>query len=180
MVDLRIVDDDMNDVPRDGVSTGEIVARAPWLTEGYVKSPDASDALWRGGYLHTGDVGRFDDAGRLVITDRIKDVIKSGGEWISSLALESVVSACDGVAEVAAIAIPDKKWGERPLLLVALVKGADESIVKARITQRIQADIEAGTLSKWAMPDIIHCVDELAKTSVGKLDKKTMRARYIN
>lgn len=178
MVDLRIVDDNMVDVPRDGASTGEIVARAPWLTEGYVGNEQASAELWRGGYLHTGDVGRFDDVGRLLITDRIKDVIKSGGEWISSLTLESLVSSCDNVAEVAAIAVPDVKWGERPLLLVVPVNAAASDRLDAAIRQLLEAEIATGRLSKWAMPERIEIVAEIPKTSVGKLDKKVMRQRY--
>ena len=178
MVDLRIVDDNMVDVPRDGASTGEIVARAPWLTEGYVGNEQASAELWRGGYLHTGDVGRFDDVGRLLITDRIKDVIKSGGEWISSLTLESLVSSCDDVAEVAAIAVPDVKWGERPLLLVVPVNVAASDRLDAAIRQLLEVEIATGRLSKWAMPERIEIVAEIPKTSVGKLDKKVMRQRY--
>ncbi|MGB1045770.1 MAG: fatty acid--CoA ligase [Candidatus Puniceispirillaceae bacterium] len=180
MVDLRIVDDNMVDVPRDGASTGEIVARAPWLTEGYVGNEQASAELWRGGYLHTGDVGRFDDVGRLLITDRIKDVIKSGGEWISSLTLESLVSSCDNVAEVAAIAIPDVKWGERPLLLVVPVNAAASDRLDAAIRQLLEAEIATGRLSKWAMPERIEIVAEIPKTSVGKLDKKVMRQHYAS
>jgi fatty-acyl-CoA synthase len=178
MVDLRIVDNNMVDVPRDGATTGEIVARAPWLTEGYVGNEQASAELWRGGYLHTGDVGRFDDFGRLLITDRIKDVIKSGGEWVSSLTLESLVSSCDDVAEVAAIAVPDVKWGERPLLLVVPVNAAASDRLDAAIRQLLEAEIAAGRLSKWAMPERIEIVAEIPKTSVGKLDKKAMRQRY--
>ena len=178
MVDLRIVDDNMVDVPRDGATTGEIVARAPWLTEGYVGNEQASAELWRGGYLHTGDVGRFDDVGRLLITDRIKDVIKSGGEWISSLTLESLVSSCDNVAEVAAIAVLDVKWGERPLLLVVPVNAAASDRLDAAIRQLLEAEIATGRLSKWAMPERIEIVAEIPKTSVGKLDKKVMRQRY--
>ena len=178
MVDLRVVDDHMVDVPRDGASTGEIVARAPWLTEGYVCNKQATAELWRGGYLHTGDVGRFDDVGRLLITDRIKDVIKSGGEWVSSLTLESLVSSCDDVAEVAAIAVPDVKWGERPLLLVVPVNAAASDGLDAAIRQLLEAEIAAGKLSKWAMPERIDIVVEIPKTSVGKLDKKAMRQRY--
>ena len=178
MVDLRVVDNNMVDVPRDGATTGEIVARAPWLTEGYVGNEQASAELWRGGYLHTGDVGRFDDVGRLLITDRIKDVIKSGGEWISSLTLESLVSSCDNVAEVAAIAVPDVKWGERPLLLVVPVNAAASDRLDAAIRQLLEAEIATGRLSKWAMPERIEIVAEIPKTSVGKLDKKVMRQRY--
>ncbi|MEL0042940.1 MAG: long-chain-fatty-acid--CoA ligase, partial [Candidatus Puniceispirillum sp.] len=118
MVEIRVVDEAMSDVPRDGKTVGEIVARAPWLTKAYLKDEAATAALWHGGYMHTGDVGRFDEEGSLIITDRVKDVIKSGGEWVSSLTLENIASTIPGVAEVAAIGIPDPLWGERPMLLV--------------------------------------------------------------
>jgi fatty-acyl-CoA synthase len=178
MVDLRIVDANMSDVPRDGISTGEIVVRAPWLAEKYVKNDEATVELWRGGYLHTGDMGRIDFDGRLTITDRTKDAIKSGGEWISSLTLENIASSCDGVDEVAAIAISDKIWGERPMLVVVLAPFADKPLVEVCIRQQIQADINAGVISKWAMPEKICFVSNLAKTSVGKLDKKKIRAEH--
>ena len=177
MVELRVVDAEMRDVPRDGVSTGEIVARAPWLNEAYLKDADATAALWRGGYMHTGDVGRIEADGSLMITDRLKDVIKSGGEWISSLTLESIASAVDGVAEVAAIGIPHPKWGERPRLLVVPVVGADAERLPADITAALEAEIAAGALSKWALPERIDIVAELARTSVGKIDKKRLRAQ---
>ena len=176
LVDLKIVDEAMGEQPRDGASAGEVVVRAPWLNAAYLKSPEATEALWRGGYLHTGDVGHIDMAGSLMITDRMKDVIKSGGEWVSSLALESIASAVEGVAEVAAIGVPDPKWGERPLMLVVAAPDADRQDILAGVTTAIKASIAAGTLSTWAMPDEIRFVDEIAKTSVGKIDKKAIRA----
>ena len=127
LVDLRIVDEDMAE-QRDGVGTGEVVVRAPWLNAEYLKSPQATEDLWRGGMMHAGDVGH-DAGGSLQITDRMKDVIKSGGEWVSSLALESLASAVGGVAEVAAIGIPDLRWGERLLLLVVAAEGGDHPTV---------------------------------------------------
>ncbi len=176
MVELRVVDEWMQDIPRDGVSTGEVVARAPWLNAAYLKDDAATAILWRGGYLHTGDVGRIEPDGSLVITDRLKDVIKSGGEWISSLKLESITSAVNGVTEVAAIGIPDLKWGERPILLVVPRDGIDHSCLKAAITSALKVEIAEGTLSKWALPERVDFVQELAKTSVGKIDKKRLRA----
>ena len=175
MVDLQTVGAGMVEMPRDGVTTGEVVARAPWLNAEYLKNPDATSALWEGDYLHTGDVGHIDEAGTLMITDRMKDVIKSGGEWVSSLELESLASAVDGVAEVAAIGIPDEKWGERPLLLIVARDGADEGPIRDRIAAAAQAAVAAGDLSKWAVPDQFRFVTEIAKTSVGKIDKKRLR-----
>ena len=177
MVELRVVDAEMQDVPRDGVSTGEIVVRAPWLNEAYLKDASATSALWQGGYMHTGDVGLIEADGSLMITDRLKDVIKSGGEWISSLKLESIASAVDGVSEVAAIGVPHPKWGERPRLLLVLVVGADAERVLSDITAALEAEIATGTLSKWALPERIDVVAELARTSVGKIDKKRLRAQ---
>jgi len=176
LVDLRIVDEDMTEQPRDGSSTGEVVARAPWLTAEYVKNPQATAELWRGGFMHTGDVGHIDSAGNLQITDRMKDVIKSGGEWVSSLTLESVASAVGGVAEAAAIGVPDAKWGERPLLLLVLDGQADTQEVESAVRAAFTAEVDAGRLSKWAMPRHIRFVAEIAKTSVGKIDKKRLRA----
>jgi len=178
MVDLRVVDIDMNDVPRGGSVTGEVVVRAPWLTQGYAGNAQGSETLWEGGYLHTGDVGYIDAGGSLLITDRMKDVIKSGGEWISSLELESIVSACASVAEVAAFGIPSERWGERPMLTIVGSPGvADEAII-SEARSSIQTGIEAGQISKWALPERIEVLDALPKTSVGKMDKKLLRARY--
>ena len=171
LVEIRVVDPNMQDVPRDGVATGEVVARAPWLTHGYLHDPDRTAELWRGGWLHTGDVGNMSADGTLRITDRLKDVIKSGGEWISSLKLESIVSAVPGVVEVAAVGIPDAQWGERPVVLVV-----SHSEVEAAVHAAVQAAIGAGRLSRWAAPERVLRVESIPKTSVGKIDKKTIRA----
>ena len=178
MVEIRVVDEGMNDVPRDGKSTGEVVARSPWLTQGYTKNPEGSEALWEGGYLHTGDVGYLDETGALQITDRIKDVIKSGGEWISSLELENIASGCRGVAEVAAIGITDSRWGERPLLLVVKSDDVGSAVNEEIVRDAIQGEADKGNISKWAVPEKIQFVDQLEKTSVGKMDKKRLRAKY--
>jgi len=186
MVELRVVDTVMNDVPRDGKSVGEIVARAPWLNKAYLKDEVSTKALWRGGYMHTGDVGRFDEQGNLIITDRVKDVIKSGGEWISSLTLESIASTVPGVVEVAAIGIPDSKWGERPMLLVVQDKSSQiaasdrKPIIQEMIKAAYKEAIAAGVISKWASPNRIDIVDKIAKTSVGKIDKKALRATILD
>ena len=179
LVDLRIVDEDMQAQPHDGETTGEVVVRAPWLTAEYVKNPQATAALWRGGFMHTGDVGHIDEDGSLMITDRMKDVIKSGGEWVSSLALESLASAVEGVGEVAAIGVPDPKWGERPLLLVVAANQAEQGEVETAVRSAFATAVMAGELSKWAVPKEIRFVSEIAKTSVGKIDKKTIRSDLI-
>jgi len=176
LVEIRIVDADMIDVPQDGRSTGEIVLRAPWLTQGYLGETERSDELWAGGYMHTGDVGYMDAEGFLQITDRLKDVIKSGGEWISSLELEGLISQHDNVKQVAVIGIPDEKWSERPL---ALVVPHDPSRADAdSIQTHIRGYVDRGILSRWAVPQRIEFVTAIDQTSVGKIDKKTLRKKY--
>ena len=178
LIDLRVVDAEMNDIPRGGSISGEVVLRAPWLTQGYAGNPEGSEALWEGGYLHTGDVGYLDESGSLLITDRMKDIIKSGGEWISSLQLENIASACSGVIEVAAFGIVNERWGERPMLAVVASPQATEDTICAEVKARIQVAVDAGQISKWAIPDRIELLEALPKTSVGKLDKKQLRAQY--
>ena len=177
LVDLRIVDENMQDVPHDGKSSGEVVVRAPWLTQGYLHDPANSENLWRGGYLHTNDIGTIDPEGYLLITDRIKDVVKSGGEWISSLVLEDIISQYPGVSEVAVIGIPDEKWGERPLALIVLKQESVSAVTEQHIQAHVREWAERGVISKWAVPEV-RFVDVLEKTSVGKLDKKVLRQKH--
>lgn len=177
LVELSVRGDDMAPLPHDGTTQGEICARAPWLTEGYLHDPARSKTLWQGGWLHTGDVGAIARTGTLKIGDRLKDTIKSGGEWISSLDLESIGSQVEGVAELAAIGLPDARWGERPCLVVVARAGA-EAGVAAALQAAIAAAIAAGHLPNWAAPDRIELVSALPRTSVGKIDKKKMRADF--
>lgn len=176
LVDLRIVDEDMHDVAHDGVATGEVVVRAPWLTQGYLHNPDASAALWAGGYLHTGDIGNIDAGGYLRVADRIKDVIKTGGEWISSLALEDIIALHPAVNEVAVIGITDTKWGERPLPLV--VRHAGSEVTEAEIIELVAARSRSGDISRFAIPDRVSFVDAIERTSVGKINKKKLRSLH--
>jgi len=178
LVDLRVVDEQMHDVPHDGQTSGEVVARAPWLTQGYLNDPANSEQLWRGGYLHTSDIGTINPEGYLQITDRIKDVVKSGGEWISSLAIEDLISLYPGVSEVAVIGKPDEKWGERPLALIVLKGERAGQVTERDIQAHVKAVVERGVISKWAVPDV-RFVDALERTSVGKLDKKVLRHKYV-
>jgi len=176
-VELKIVDADMNDVAHDGVAQGEIVVRAPWLTQGYLGEPERSEDLWRGGWLHTGDVGVIDARGYVKIVDRIKDVVKTGGEWVSSLDIEDIILRAPGVAEVAVVGLPDDKWGERPVALVVAKTGAAPT--EDAIRRHVGEQAERGVVSKYAVPDRVHFVDAIPKTSVGKLDKKVIRAKLI-
>jgi fatty-acyl-CoA synthase len=173
LVDLKIQGEDRSLLPKDGKSVGEIIVRAPWLTQGYFKKPDQGAELWEGGYLHTGDVAHMNQEGYVRITDRIKDVIKTGGEWVSSLELEDLISQHPNVAEVAVIGVMDEKWGERP---VAMVVPKDiENLSEKQIKAFLMKYVEAGIISRYAIPDSIKVVESIPKTSVGKIDKKLLR-----
>ncbi|SPB15454.1 AMP-binding protein [Caballeronia novacaledonica] len=178
LVDLRVVDGAMREAPRDGRTCGEIVVRAPWLTQGYLRNREASAQLWDGGALHTQDIGHVDAAGYLRITDRAKDVIKSGGEWVSSLEVESLISQLPGVAEVAVIGVPDEKWGERPLALVVKKPDCATPVTEEVIARYLRGIAETGRISRYAVPRDVCFVDEISKTSVGKIDKKTLRTLF--
>lgn len=179
-VQLRIVDAAMNDVAHDGVAQGEVVVRSPWLTQGYLGEPERSEELWRGGWLHTGDVGVIDADGYLKIVDRIKDVVKTGGEWVSSLDIEDIVLRLPGVAEAAVVGVPDEKWGERPVVFVVRKDPAGAQPDAQMVRAHVQSFAERGAISKYAVPDRVHFVDAIPKTSVGKLDKKVIRARLAD
>ena len=178
LVDIRLVDADMNEVPHDGKTSGEVVVRAPWLTHGYVDNAEASEQLWAGGYLHTNDIGVIEPSGYLRIVDRIKDAIKTGGEWVSSIQIEDLISQCKGVAEAAVIGVKDDKWGERPLALVVRDAQSGDDLSDAQITAHLKTCADAGVMSKYAIPDGILFVEALPKTSVGKVDKKALREKY--
>ncbi|HRP18250.1 MAG TPA: fatty acid--CoA ligase, partial [Ginsengibacter sp.] len=174
-VDLKLMDDEGKFLPFDGKTIGEIVVRAPWLTQTYYKEEERSEDLWKFGYMHTGDMAYVEPNGTVVIVDRKKDVIKSGGEWISSLALESIISGLSGVKETAVVGIPDPKWDERPLALVVLNEGA--AVTADDLKKHLQHFVNSGHLSKWAVPEEVRFVKEIPKTSVGKIDKKLIRKK---
>lgn len=173
MVELEIVDPSGQPVAHDGEAKGEVVARAPWLTQNYFKEPQKGYELWEGGWLHTGDVASMEPDNTLVIKDRIKDVIKTGGEWLSSLDLENLISQHPAVAGAAVVGVPDEKWGERPHALVVLKPGEDASLED--IQGHLQQFVDAGEINKWAIPEQIDFVEDIPKTSVGKINKKLIR-----
>lgn len=163
--------------PQDGRSAGELVVRAPWLTQSYYKNRDAGESLWQGGYLHTQDIAHMDAQGNVQITDRLKDVIKTGGEWVSSLEIETILSLHPSVADIAVIGVPDDRWGERPLAIVALKPDHANTNAEDILALGQQA-AERGLIAKYAIPSELKILPELPKTSVGKLDKKVMRQMF--
>ena len=167
-VEMRIVGIQGEELPRDGASEGEIEVRGPWVTGSYHNDP--APEKFRDGWLRTGDVGTLDERGFFTITDRIKDVIKSGGEWISSVDLENELMAHPAVQEAAVIGIPDKRWGERPLACVVLRSGAKADAAEL-------AKFLGEKVARWQVPENWAFVPEIPKTAVGKFDKKVLRAR---
>jgi fatty-acyl-CoA synthase len=168
----------MRDAPHDGKTSGEVVLRAPWLTQGYFDNPEASETLWAGGYLHTNDIAVMTPDGYVHITDRIKDVIKTGGEWVSSLQVEDLISQRPGVREAAVIGVKDDKWGERPMALVVRDSQSAEQVTDLDIKAHLKIFVDKGIISKFGIPETILFVELLARTSVGKINKKELRERY--
>jgi fatty-acyl-CoA synthase len=172
LVDARLIGDDGDEVPWDGESTGELEVRGPWIASDYYEDPTGRDKF-HDGWLRTGDIASIDSHGFVKITDRAKDVIKSGGEWISSVELEGELMAHPDVAEAAVIAKPDDKWQERPLACVVVREGA--SLGADDVVDHLRARV-----AKWWVPDEIAFIDEVPKTSVGKFDKKVLRQRLAD
>jgi fatty-acyl-CoA synthase len=168
-VEVRVVADSGEVLPRDGRSVGEIELRGPWVTAGYYLDPAPSK--FRDGWLRTGDVGHINAEGYVTISDRAKDVVKSGGEWISSLDLEAALVSHPAVREAAVIAAPDDRWGERPLACIVSAPGS------AVTPEELRAHL-AGRVVKWWLPERWAFIDEVPRTSVGKYDKKLLRARH--
>jgi len=176
-VEMKIVDDEGKALPHDGKSVGELLVRGPWIVSGYFENPEAgAAAVEPDGWFHTGDVASIDPDGYMQISDRRKDVIKSGGEWISSIDLEVAAMAHDAVAEAAAIAIPHPRWGERPLLIVTPRPGLPAG-------RRPEPDALIAFLGKrfprWMLPDDVVVVDELPHTATGKVMKTRLRELYV-
>ncbi|MDV3124170.1 long-chain fatty acid--CoA ligase [Mycobacterium sp. 21AC1] len=170
-VEVRIVDDEGNQLPADGTAVGELEVRGPWITGSYYLDRDTEK--FESGWLRTGDVGVIDESGYVTLTDRAKDVIKSGGEWISSVELENHLIAHPAVLEAAVVGVPDDRWQERPLSVVVLHEGAGASPEELR-------EFLADKVVRWWLPERWTFVDQVPRTSVGKYDKKTIRARYAD
>ncbi|MGB6206953.1 long-chain-fatty-acid--CoA ligase, partial [Mycobacterium sp.] len=170
-VEARIVDDDGQVLPNDNEAVGEVEVRGPWITSSYYRGHDESK--FDSGWLRTGDVGRIDERGFITLTDRAKDVIKSGGEWISSVELENNLVAHPDVVEAAVVGVPDERWQERPLAVIIAKEGSRVSATDLR-------NFLSDRVVRWWLPERWTFVDEIPRTSVGKYDKKTIRARYAD
>ena len=168
-VEARIVDDDGNPMPHDNEAVGEVQVRGPWITGAYYGGHD--DSKFDDGWLHTGDVGRIDENGFVTLTDRAKDVIKSGGEWISSVELENHLMGHPAVSEAAVVAVPDERWQERPLAVVVVAEGAEVCAADLR-------EFLVDKVVRWWLPERWAFTEAVPLTSVGKFDKKTIRALY--
>jgi fatty-acyl-CoA synthase len=171
-IELRIVNEEGRELPWDGTTMGELQVRGPWVAKQYFKVEPSPEHFTADGWFRTGDVGTMSPDGYLEITDRTKDLVKSGGEWISSVALENALMAHPKVLEAAVIAVPDERWAERPLAAV-VPRAAADAPTQAELLEHL-----APRFIKFWLPDQIVCVSEIPKTSVGKFDKKVLRQRY--
>jgi fatty-acyl-CoA synthase len=169
LVEMKIVDDDGNDLPRDGKTSGHLLVKGPCISKGYFKLDE--QILTTDGWFDTGDIANIDPLGFMQITDRDKDVIKSGGEWISSIEIENVAVGCEGVAEAAVIGMPHPKWTERPLLIIMRSPGSEAS------ADEVLAFLE-GKIAKWWMPNDVVFVDEIPHTATGKIQKMDLREQF--
>src|SRR5688572_26162888 len=171
-VEMKAIDDDGNEVPRDGKTLGELVVRGPWVTSGYFNDDAPGERFTEDGWFRTGDVVTIDPEGYFNVADRTKDLVKSGGEWISSIDLENALVGHPAVAEACVVAVPHPKWAERPLACVVLRPGAGD------VSKSDLIDLLRPSFARWWLPDDIVFVPELPRTGVGKLDKKVLRDQY--
>jgi len=176
LVDLKVMTP-QGEAPRDDKATGEVVARAPWFTQGYLKDVSNSEKLWDGGWMHTQDVACRDSTGSLRITDRIKDVIKIGGEWISSLEIEDILCLYPAIAEAAIIGHPHINWGEIPFALVVPKPG--ETIKERALMKHVKKYIDLGMLPREAVLMKVKFVEAIDRTSVGKINKVELRRKHL-
>ncbi len=174
-LEFKVIDDDGNEVPWNGEDFGELYVRGPWVTQEYFERPEANENDFEGNWLKTGDVVTVDEDGYIKIVDRAKDVIKSGGEWISSLELENAIMANDHVAEAAVVGVPHERWQERPVAFIVPTEGADPDALAEELREQISEDYP-----KWWLPDDFIQIDEVPKTATGKFSKKDLREEYAD
>ena len=171
-VDMRLVDENGTDLDWDGEQRGELLFRGPWIAAEYFNDP-RSEETFIDGWYHSGDIASVDSLGNIQIGDRVKDMVKSGGEWISSVDLETAIIAHPGVLEAAVIAIPHPTWQERPLACVVPNAEYRDTLERSEVLEFIRP-----RFASWWIPDDVVFIDEIPKTSVGKFDKKVLRDRY--
>ncbi|MDS0292924.1 long-chain fatty acid--CoA ligase [Halogeometricum luteum] len=172
-LEMRVVGDDGEELPWDGEAFGELHVRGPWVTTEYFERPEANEEDFEGNWLKTGDVVTVDEEGYVQIVDRAKDVIKSGGEWISSVELENALMAHDDVAEATVVGVPHQRWQERPVAFVVPAASADEETLKSELVEMVKSEFP-----KWWAPDEVVFIEEVPKTATGKFDKKVLREEY--
>jgi len=173
-IDARVVDEDGNEVPHDNETIGEIVMRGHWIMEHYYKDEERTAEAWRGGWFHTGDAAKVDEAGYITIADRIKDVIRSGSEMVPTVLLENLTSNAEFVLEATYVGVPDEKWGEIPMALVKLMPGSGKT--EEDVLAYLQAEgVDKGKITKWMLPVYVAIIDDIPKTSVGKYNKIAVR-----
>jgi fatty-acyl-CoA synthase len=169
-IEVQVVDENMEPVPQDDETIGEIVLRGPWIMEAYYKDPEKTAEVWRDGWFHTGDMARVDKEGYLTIVDRMSDMIRSGAEMVPTVLLENLAASCDFILEAVFVGVPDKIWGHRPMAIVTLVPGATQT--EEDVLDYLQTEgVDKGKITRWMLPDYIVITDEIPKTSVGKFDK---------
>jgi fatty-acyl-CoA synthase len=171
-VELRGIDDEGKEIPWDSEAMGELQVRGPWVASGYYETPEQAERWTDDGWFKTGDIASFHPRGYVMIKDRSKDVIKSGGEWISSVDLENALMAHPAIAEAAVIAIPHEKWDERPLAVCVLKEGETATPDELR-------EFLAPNFAKFWLPDAFEFIDEIPKTAVGKFRKTALRERFV-
>jgi fatty-acyl-CoA synthase len=174
-LEFKVVDDDGNEIEWDGEDFGELYVRGPWVTQEYYKRPEANESDFEGSWLKTGDIVTVDEDGYIEIVDRADDVIKSGGEWISSQELENAIMAHDDVSEAAVIGVPHERWSERPVAMIVPARGADEDQIAAELKEMLLEEYP-----KWWLPDGFKFIDEVPKTATGKFSKKDLREQYAD
>jgi fatty-acyl-CoA synthase len=171
-VELRLVDDVGNPVPRDGKSYGQVLMRGPWIADEYYNDARSAEQF-RDGWLYSGDIATWDEEGYIQVVDRTKDMVKSGGEWISTVELENAIMAIPGVAEASVIGVPHPTWQERPLACVVPAPSHKDTLTAEQILVPLRTQF-----AKWWIPDAVVFIDEVPKTSVGKFSKRTLRERF--
>lgn len=172
-LEFEVIDEDGEEIAWDGEEFGELRIRGPWVTKEYFKRPEANEEEFVDGWLKTGDVVTVDEDGYMQLVDRTKDVIKSGGEWISSVELENAIMAYDGVSEAAVVGVPHERWQERPVAFVVVAEGVDREELVDRIESGLREEYP-----KWWLPDAVEFIDEVPKTATGKFSKKDLREQY--